>query len=82
MGLVLAALPAATRLAGRDRIGSIGQGTGNIICTCHGSIYDPADNATVLGGPAPKRLPALPIKLDGGGQVVAKAGFTGRIGPK
>ena len=63
-------------------IGSIGQGTGNIICTCHGSIYDPADNATVLGGPAPKRLPALPIKLDGGGQVVAKAGFTGRIGPK
>lgn len=63
-------------------IGTIGQGKGNIICTCHGSIYDPTDNATVLGGPAPKRLPALPIKLDATGQLVAKAGFTGKVGPK
>ncbi|GHF32736.1 Rieske Fe-S protein [Deinococcus metalli] len=63
-------------------IGSLGQGKGHIICTCHGSIYDPADNATVLGGPAPKRLPALPIKVDAAGAVVAKAGFTGKVGPK
>lgn len=63
-------------------IGTLGQGVGNIICTCHGSIFDPADNATVLGGPAPKRLPALPITLDATGQVVARAGFTGKIGPK
>lgn len=62
-------------------LGSIGQGKGKIICTCHGSIYDPADNAKVLGGPAPKRLPALPLKVDASGQLVAKAGFTGKVGP-
>ncbi|GMA15717.1 Rieske (2Fe-2S) protein [Deinococcus metallilatus] len=63
-------------------IGSIGQGKGNIICTCHGSIYDPRDNATVLGGPAPRRLPALPLKTDAAGELVAAGEFTGKIGPK
>ena len=61
-------------------LGSLGQGKGKIICTCHGSIFDPADNAKVLGGPAPRRLPALPLKVDAGGQLVAKAGFTGKVG--
>ncbi|WP_412029015.1 ubiquinol-cytochrome c reductase iron-sulfur subunit [Deinococcus yunweiensis] len=63
-------------------IGTLGMGKGHIICTCHGSIFDAGDNATVLGGPAPKRLPALPIKVDATGQVVAKAGFTAKVGPK
>ena len=61
-------------------IGDLGQGKGNIVCTCHGSIYDPADNATVLGGPSPRRLAALPIKVDATGQLVARAAFTGKIG--
>ncbi len=64
------------------QLGDVGAGKGNIICTCHGSIYDPADNATVLGGPAPKRLAALPLKLDATGQLTAGAPFTGNIGPK
>lgn len=63
-------------------IGSLGQGKGNIICTCHGSIFDPRDNATVLGGPAPRRLAALPLKADAGGDLLAAAEFTGKIGPK
>ncbi|MFC3860881.1 ubiquinol-cytochrome c reductase iron-sulfur subunit [Deinococcus antarcticus] len=61
-------------------LGSLGSGKGKIICTCHGSIFDPADNAKVLGGPAPKRLAALPLKVDGSGQLVAKAAFTGKVG--
>lgn len=63
-------------------IGTLGSGKGNIICTCHGSLFDPSDNATVLGGPAPKRLPALPVKVDAGGGLVAKASFTGKVGAK
>ena len=64
-----------------QEIGSLGQGKGNIICTCHGSIYDPRDNATVLGGPAPRRLAALPLKLDASGQLLAARTFTSKVGP-
>lgn len=63
-------------------LGSLGQGKGNIICTCHGSIFDPRDNATVLGGPAPRRLAALPLKAGAGGELMAAAEFTGRVGVK
>jgi rieske iron-sulfur protein len=61
-------------------IGSIGLGKGKIICTCHGSQYDPADNAKVVGGPAPRRLPALPLKASATGELSAAAGFTGKVG--
>ena len=64
-----------------QQIGSLGQGKGNVICTCHGSIYDPRDNATVLGGPAPRRLAALPLKLDVSGQLLAAGTFTSKVGP-
>lgn len=62
-------------------IGTLGSGKGKIICTCHGSQYDPADNAKVVGGPAPRRLPALPLKASATGELTAAAGFTGRVGP-
>jgi rieske iron-sulfur protein len=48
-------------------------------CPCHDSEFDPADGAKVTGGPAPRRLPALPIKIVDGQLVVAGA-FTGRVG--
>ena len=48
-------------------------------CPCHDSEFDPADGAKVTGGPAPRRLPALPIKIADGHLVVAGA-FTGRVG--
>jgi Rieske Fe-S protein len=48
-------------------------------CPCHYSIYDPMEGAKVVSGPAPRRLPALPLKIADGQLVVAKP-FTGRAG--
>ena len=50
-----------------------------LFCSCHGSIFDPKDGAAVLDGPAPRPLPALPLKIENGIPVVAGA-FTGRVG--
>jgi rieske iron-sulfur protein len=49
-------------------------------CLCHDSEFDPRDAAEVRTGPAPRRLPALPLKVEQGRLVVAE-GFTGRVGP-
>jgi rieske iron-sulfur protein len=48
-------------------------------CPCHYSLYDPKERAKVVGGPSPRRLPALPLKITDGRLVVAKP-FTGRAG--
>ena len=48
-------------------------------CPCHNSVYDPMEGAKVVSGPAPRRLPALPLKIAEGRLVVAKP-FTGRAG--
>jgi rieske iron-sulfur protein len=48
-------------------------------CPCHYSVYDPMEGAKVVSGPAPRRLPALPLKIADGRLVVAKP-FTGRAG--
>ncbi|HZB91173.1 MAG TPA: Rieske 2Fe-2S domain-containing protein [Stellaceae bacterium] len=48
-------------------------------CSCHGSIYDLKDGAQVLDGPAPRPLPALPVRLENGALAVAGK-FTGRVG--
>jgi nitrite reductase/ring-hydroxylating ferredoxin subunit len=53
---------------------AVGEGE-TIFCSCHGSSFDPRDSGTVIGGPAGRSLPALPLKLDGGRLVVA-GGFT------
>jgi rieske iron-sulfur protein len=50
-----------------------------MVCSCHGSTYDPRNGATVVFGPAPRPLPALPLKSDNGLLIVA-GGFTGRVG--
>jgi rieske iron-sulfur protein len=54
---------------------------GEIACPCHGSRYDPAHGAAVVGGPAPRPLPALPIAIDGDGTVTATGPFDGPVGP-
>lgn len=52
-----------------------------LFCSCHGSQFDPKDGARKLAGPAPRRLAALPLKLESG--VLAAAGeFRGRVGFK
>lgn len=48
-------------------------------CPCHFSQYDPKAGAAVVSGPAPRALPALPLKSVDGRLVVAKP-FTARAG--
>lgn len=52
---------------------------GTMYCSCHGSQYDPRDAAKVVGGPAPRRLAMLPLRIEEG-VVVAAGPFTGRVG--
>jgi cytochrome b6-f complex iron-sulfur subunit len=44
---------------------------GNLACPCHGSIFDPADGAAVVSGPAQRPLPEIPVKVQGGEVVKA-----------
>ena len=39
---------------------------GNLACPCHGSVFDPANGAAVIAGPAPSPLPEIPVKVEGG----------------
>ena len=48
-------------------------------CPCHESEFDPKADGHVSGGPAPRRLPALPIDIVDG-VLTAKGGFSGRVG--
>jgi rieske iron-sulfur protein len=48
-------------------------------CPCHFSRFDPKRNATVMVGPATRRLPKLGLTADNGRLVVAKV-FDGKIG--
>jgi rieske iron-sulfur protein len=49
-----------------------------LFCPCHESKFAPADGGKVVDGPAPRMLPALPLKLVDKKLVVAKP-FTARI---
>jgi rieske iron-sulfur protein len=48
-------------------------------CSCHSSMFDPKDGARVVDGPAPRPLPALPLRVMDGKLVVAGP-FTARVG--
>ena len=39
---------------------------GELACPCHGSVFDPADGAAVVTGPATSPLPKIPVKVQGG----------------
>ena len=53
--------------------------SGTVKCPCHFSEFDLRASARVLNGPAPRRLPALPVKIADGLPLVAGA-FIGRPG--
>ena len=48
-------------------------------CDCHDSKFDPRDDARVIDGPAPRSLPALPLKVIDQRLVVAGP-FTSKVG--
>ena len=50
-----------------------------LYCSCHASKFDPRNGAKVIDGPAPRVLPALPLKVVDGVLVVASS-FTTRVG--
>ena len=37
---------------------------GDIVCPCHGAVYDPNNNAQVLSGPAPYPLQNIPVQYN------------------
>ncbi len=51
----------------------------SFVCSCHGSIYDPKNDADILFGPAPRHLAALPLKSENGLLIVAGP-FNRRLG--
>lgn len=55
---------------------------GHIVCPCHASVFDPANDAEVLNGPAGRPLPTLPISEGADGTVVANGSFSGPVGPQ
>lgn len=61
-------------------LGNLDQ-NGNILCPCHASLYDPANGAAVLRGPAGRPLPSLPISVAADGSIAATGGFSGPVGP-
>ena len=42
-----------------------------LVCPCHGSVYDPRHGARVVAGPAPRPLSAVPVQVDAQGNAYA-----------
>ena len=55
--------------------------THHLLCPCHQSTYDLADNGKVIFGPAHRPLPQLPLMLDSEGYLVAQSDFVDIQGP-
>jgi ubiquinol-cytochrome c reductase iron-sulfur subunit len=57
------------------------QQTHHLLCPCHQSTFDLADNGKVIFGPAARPLPQLPLMLDSEGYLVAQSDFHEPVGP-
>src|SRR3954447_4405616 len=53
----------------------------HLLCPCHQSTFDMADDANVIFGPAARRLPQLRITVDSDGYFVAQSGYVAPVGP-
>jgi Rieske Fe-S protein len=51
-----------------------------IVCNCHGSVFNAADKGAVTAGPATRRLSMLPLAIKEGALVVA-GNLDGPVGP-
>ncbi len=52
---------------------------GWLLCPCHHSQFDPRADGKVMGGPAPRPLPLLPLRASNG-QIVVAGGFLTSVG--
>lgn len=60
-----------------------GRAEENLYCPCHASKYDPLNGAKVVGGPAPRALPQLPIGVSENNEVLIALGpFEAPVGPQ
>ena len=50
-----------------------------IFCSCHSSTFDPRGSGVVIGGPAPRALPQLPIRMRDG-RIEVAGGFSSTPG--
>ncbi len=57
------------------------QQTNRLLCPCHQSQFLITDNAEPIFGPATRKLPMLPIRVDDEGYVVATSDYTEPVGP-
>ena len=57
------------------------QQTHHLLCPCHQSTFDLADNGKVIFGPAARPLPQLPLAVDDEGYLVATRDFDEAEGP-
>jgi ubiquinol-cytochrome c reductase iron-sulfur subunit len=57
------------------------QQTHHMLCPCHQSTFDLADNGKVLFGPAARSLPQLHLGVDDEGYLIAMSGFDEPVGP-
>ncbi|MGA1147350.1 MAG: ubiquinol-cytochrome c reductase iron-sulfur subunit, partial [Candidatus Nanopelagicales bacterium] len=55
--------------------------THHLLCPCHQSTFDLADSGDVIFGPAARRMPQLPIRVDEEGYLVAASDFQEPVGP-
>jgi ubiquinol-cytochrome c reductase iron-sulfur subunit len=51
-----------------------------LVCPCHYSTFDPASGGTVIGGPAGRKLPMLPLYADRKGELRAAGTFDEPVG--
>jgi ubiquinol-cytochrome c reductase iron-sulfur subunit len=57
------------------------QQTHHLLCPCHQSTFDLADNGKVIFGPAARALPQLPLAVDDEGYLISTSDFTEPVGP-
>lgn len=57
------------------------QHTHHLLCPCHQSSFDVANEAKVIFGPAARPLPQLPISVDDEGYLIATSDFNEPVGP-
>jgi ubiquinol-cytochrome c reductase iron-sulfur subunit len=57
------------------------QQTHHLLCPCHQSTFDMANDANVIFGPAARRLPQLRLDVDAEGYFVAASDYAEPVGP-